>query len=317
MNRTAWLSLLSVPVVCFTTASAAAFGGAGEYEISLHRPAQTGQRYHVHGEGISHRSVTPMRDGMSQQSQDTRISIKFEADAEVTQVDANGRPVRVEFNIQECSAKLDGGATIIAAPGSTLTARWDNRAGTTHFEVDGSRVSGDAKQALELVADLEASGATEDQVTGTNRPQTVGSRWSIDSNNAARAIGRRIGQRVSADALDGTTTLVDVTEHNGERCLMLYTQISAANVVPGLRDVPAGFRLSDGTMSVTNHRLAPIDESKPIMTNFRQMDAEAVLKSSGGSNGFDELRFKVAQYVEVETTPIGGRSRTATPWNND
>ena len=93
---------------------------------------------------------------------------------------------------------------------------------------------------------------------------------------------------------------------------MLYTQMSASKVIPALGEVPAGYELSAGHMSLTSHRLAPLDHSKPILTNFHRLDVEVVLKSD---QRFDELRFKVSQYAEVETTPMG-TDRTATPWTS-
>jgi hypothetical protein len=122
MNRTSWLTILSVPAVLFATASAAGAGPAGEYAITLHRPAEVGQRFHVRAEGLSQRSMTPVRDGASQQSQDTHVAITFDAEAEIAQVDANGRPVRVVFTVEDCTAKVDSRESVIATPGSTITA---------------------------------------------------------------------------------------------------------------------------------------------------------------------------------------------------
>jgi hypothetical protein len=300
MNR---LVSCAFAIAALLTAAVAANGSDGTYSIKLHRPVEVGDRMHVRGDGLLERAVTAIVHGEMQPAQETRLTVAFEADAEVLAVDEFGRATRIEYTVKECTVRQDGVSSVVAPAGSKILARL--RAASTVFEIDGRRVDDSVNEALQLVARFDATTVTEDDLAGTEAPRAVGESWPIDVDENIRELRRQTGQRITRSDLSGLTTLVEVKEHAGEPCLALYTQISTENFVPGLRDIPFGFELTEGATSATAHRLFPMDESQPAITDFRSVDVEAVVSSGAGSaQPFSEMRFNISQLVEIQRTPI-------------
>ncbi|MHC5113569.1 MAG: hypothetical protein ACYTGP_03975 [Planctomycetota bacterium] len=272
---------------------------ATEYRIRLHRPMEVGQVMHVRGFGMQEQFTTAEMPNGTQPTQGSRLHVDFEAEGKVLAVDAKGRPSRVSYQVLKCEMRRDGSPQVIAEPGTTIVA--SEEAGATNktiFEIDGRRVDSDAHAALTIVAALDNESMTQDEVLGTDQPRTVGESWDVNRAKMAELFRQQSKSPVAPENVSGTTTLTGVTTQDGYPCLVVHSNITTENAVPGIDDIPAGFEIEKGSMTMSIQQTLPEDTNLPSLSDSARMDLEFVIAGQSDPHFPIRMTCKFTQVVE-------------------
>jgi len=276
-----------------------------KYAIDMTRRLRVGQRMLVQGQGGQKRSVVATFDGIERQLEAISLSITFDGEAEVLEIDRQGRPTRVEYTISRCVSKSNDYEQVIAPKGSVLIAR-RGPAGSV-YEIDGRALGLSATSALELVIPVARPGATDDEVFGSRTPRRVGETWSIDSAKAIEALKGESDEPVSPGSLTGTTTFGSIKQRHGLPCLVLRSEIVSEGMIPGLGSFPSNLEVQSSSLSASFTGFYPVDESLPVLSDSRRMDMSAVLKGRMGTEqALVEMRVTAFQMSDVQIMPIDG-----------
>ncbi|NNM26758.1 MAG: hypothetical protein HKO59_12375, partial [Phycisphaerales bacterium] len=182
---------------------------------------------------------------------------------------------------------------------------------TTVFQVNGKPLGPEATAALDIVASLNVDGTFDDRVLGSEQPRGIGESWAMNVDEAVKVFQKNGSDGISKSDLFGLTTLVDMMEHRGQPCLVLHTQLSTENVIPGF-DVPAGMSVKQANATAMFQGFFPIDETLPPLTDSMRLDMTAVLTGSGQGQPV-ELRINGVRIVDLEQTPLPSSTASVTP----
>jgi hypothetical protein len=283
------------------------------YEVRMFRPERVGQRTHVKCFGMQEQSTSMEIAQGSQPMQAGLLSVDFDAEAEVKRVDRRGRASEVVYTVRRCTVTRDGMSSDPFRSGAKITARADRTGRKTEFRVDGQPLDSSLVTPMTMVAGLDHEELTEDEVLGTDRPRAVGESWAIDRKLMAQVLKNEANTDVVPEHISGVTTLADTVEHAGQDCLVLQTNVVTENTVPGLDDLPAGFDLTDGDMTLTFQYVVPKDHRLPAVSNVSRMEARFVLTNSSNASSPVKMVCRFVQSVEREMMML---SRTTAAESN-
>jgi hypothetical protein len=291
-------------------------GSDREFTINVARPMKVGQRMIVRGSATQQGTITNVSNGREHEVNGNTTSISFDGVARVLEVDAEGWPTAVSYEVENCTVTLDGTTTELASKGSVLEAR---RSGDrTTYRLDRRQVNPPQARALDLILGLDSHDATDGTLLQSAQPRTVGESWAIDADKAARGLQWLAGRSVSSDHVSGLCTLVDVENHESEPCLVVFAQIFAENVMPTFDRFPADADVERCTVTVTHQGLYPVRTDLPAFGSSVRMDIDAVLaRTKSPSSRQGEMHFKGLRVVDVARIPlsrhasVGSSSNTA------
>jgi hypothetical protein len=124
--------------------------------------------------------------------------------------------------------------------------------GAKLWELGGKPVPAEVKEALAYVSGVGADeDASDDDIFGTSRRRSVGESWPVNTEPAARDLGRLLGVSIAARQISGQVTLAGQRTVDGIPCLEVRMALEinglptpAAKLPPGFSsDRPASMRL--------------------------------------------------------------------------
>lgn len=301
-----WMLALATLALVTTVSAAAPPAGAAPssaQQIDLARPCAVGQTMRIRAEGSQDRTVSAVAQGAEHVMERGRVTISFDAQAEVMVVDVHGRPTRVEYVVSECLLNVQGETTEVAARGAVIVAQ--RRGATTTFEMNGRPLAREAAGALDIVASLGGDGPTDDEILGSRTPRRVGDSWPIDAASAARALQSGPGAPIDPSAIAGRTTLVDVKPYRGVSCQHVRSELTIDGAVPGMT-LPPGFGLTSASVSATFESMYPAEVGLPALATRAEMVIDAALTGQAGPGGEAiEMRVRGVRSARIEVTPLG------------
>ncbi|MHC4910581.1 MAG: hypothetical protein ACYTF9_12760, partial [Planctomycetota bacterium] len=251
------------------TLGAAAQGQETAYDIVMTRPFEIGQRFHYRGEGMFMQKTGGVVLGQEDTTPPRKYVMRMESRMTVGAVDDKGRALGAVHVIESCVMTQDGRAVRTFRPGSVLKVTRDEF--ETEYEIDGAMAAGEEKMMFELLASLDANGATEDEMYGTAQPRLVGETWPISSERMAADFQKQTAQSISVEQIAGETRFVEVTEHDGQRCARLHTEFTTTDFIPGLEALPADAELLAAGMAAQFEGLYPVDLTKQWLARSGQV----------------------------------------------
>jgi hypothetical protein len=302
MNRRLTISLAGITLAGIT-GPVAAQDEAQTYDIQLHRPAAVGQILRVRGDGMQQRTLTAIVDETPNTVEEQTVSITFNAQAEILAVDELGRPTHVKYVVMTCEMLADDETLVIVPRDGRFTAQRDES--TTRFELDGEPITGVRADALMMVAGLEADVVVEDEILGSVEPRVLGQNWSINVDNAIRQLAATTGQTAGESDVTGSTWLVRTQDHEDQPCLLVRSQMTTENIVPGIAQVPEGYEVNGAMMTVDIERDLPIDVSVPVLRRAVTLNFDATVTGPMGADGQPtEMRLNGSRRVNMNTSVI-------------
>lgn len=269
--------LLSTCAAAVLAASGAADSTPQAYEITLHRPAEVGDRMSIVAEGAEERGVTAIIDGNAQRLDHSAITIEFTADAKVLDVDEQGRATKVEYTLMRCLMTINGTADTLGPAGTRIIAFRNGDGNATRYSINGKLLGTNQMAALSLVIPLDVTGPTDDDVFGTSDQQRVGDQWPLNREMALEAFAGSTNLPVSGSDVSGYSTLLSARDFEKEPCLMISSRITVENFLPGFDEMPRGFELKRAFVTAMHQGLFPLDDDKPVMQDSLNMDLDAVM----------------------------------------
>lgn len=291
-------TFLRPALACAVTASTAIAAAPAKHQIRLTRPIETGHVVKLTAAGAM--NVSMVADGREIFS--LNLDVAFESTAEVEEVDATGRAVRVAHTVTKCVMTLDGETTELFPKGAIVMAKRGDEA--TQFSHWSRKLDSMEQEALELVAGLEYETATDDQMFGTAAPAAVGGSWAISPQAMSKVFWEHGKMRIPAERITGESTLVELTDQAGLPCEVINTRwkVDNAFIFPGL--VPPGVTVEKSIVTANVYMLVPEDLGRPRLGDAQTYEIDAVFQSDDpeltGGEGSARLTAVITAQHEYE-----------------
>ncbi len=217
-------------------------------------------------------------------------SLDAVADVEVLTIDSKGEPTGIRSTVRSSSALRDG-RSVEAIPAGTVV---ESRNVTGDEAVTGLPFALDPE--INRLAEIIFSGSepedpTDQETFGTDQPQAIGDRWSIDVMQFRDDIGAQ-GFDLTTASVNGSATLVELTTVKGVECYHVHAEI---NIRGAKVEVPPDVTLEKSDATMTFDTYIPIDGNREIQENGT---FEMELKARG-QNGATETRRISQTYSRV------------------
>ena len=213
------------------------------------------------------------------------MTVRLDSIAQVIKVDGYGRPAAVAHTVNKCVMTRRGRSSVLVAPGQMLIAR--QQGFETTFFVKQRRFNEYQQIALESVAELDAYGAIDDRLYGTEQPRRPGEQWSIDDDQLAAEFARLSRREITADDVDGKCTLLEGPVLGGEPCSVVRIVYRVQNGIPGIEQLPPGSTLKVAQMSAEHLKVIPFDETQPVRADETKLDVKIYFSGKLGSRPAD------------------------------
>ncbi len=254
------------------------------YDILLTRPWVAGQQVNVIAEGSESRKITAVINGTPQELDNSEIFVELNADASILNVDAEGRPTKIQYTVKRCVMNMNGTSKTVVPKGSVFTAQRHDESQETHFSMNGEALGTNENAALQIIASLSQGGPTENDIFGTSEHQPVGASWDINTDKAIESFHSNTTLPISGADISGRSSLLAVREDKGQPCLMISSRLSIENFVPGFEELPKGFELKRAFLTSMAQGLFPVDSSKLPTQESLNMDLDAILVGALGAD---------------------------------
>ncbi len=203
---------------CSITATAV----AQEYRIKLDRPSKVGDEMLVHATAKS-KEVREAVVGGEKRSRVEEFTAELQGTVKVLAVNAHtGSATKLSCTVD----KLLKDDAAMYPPGTVIVGEKRNQA--DRFTIDGHPVRPGEVAALSAVMELTDPDreTSPDQVSGTDQPQKVGSKWPV---NADRFADQNADSKlpIPAEDIKGQSTLVEVKKVGDVDTMRVETHITA------------------------------------------------------------------------------------------
>jgi hypothetical protein len=235
-------------VACLTFAAGALC--AADPVVRLARTYSDGQLIQ-----FSASAETVAGGGMQQQQQGQ--TVKLSGTAKITEVDDDGRPLKLLFKVNSFSQRAQAETALLPKGEIVLATRGAD--GKATVKAKNSQLTPQASMALQqLLVGWFLDEQYTDALLGTGQPRAVGSSWPL--NTAAIAgIAGAMGTQVTPDNLKGSVGLAAAEDVDGLSCWPVTANVEVSNIKVKMQG-----RTMTGSGSTTIRALAPVDEKAPL-----------------------------------------------------
>ncbi len=142
--------------------------------------------------------------------------------------------------------------------------------------LQGGELTPDQRARLELVTNVHLSRRTDDDVFGTDEPQSVGESWPIHAEVAAEDLSRIPMMTFTPEQLSGETTLVELAEVDGVPCQLLRSSMDGQGFE--LTNLPPGSTLRSADLEMRRAGAFPLDTSRQPLRSRTEMAMRMVIQ---------------------------------------
>jgi hypothetical protein len=230
---------------------------AQEYKIKITRPAKAGDQYTTSvTASFKNDAVITLAGGAPPQKNNQDFTADLQGVVTVDEVsDKNSMPKKLSCKVDHFTKDgkdlYPAGAVIVA----------ERKDGKAVYSVDGKPV---APQDIEMFVSMldvpnPDKGVTDDQATGTDKPQKVGDTWAIDPDAVAKQSSED-GMKIDAADVKGEGKLVKVKKLNGNAVMVISIN---ANIDKFGMEIPMLGHANGDKMTIEQTITLPVDETKP------------------------------------------------------
>lgn len=228
---------------------------ASRHPIMLNPPSTPGERSRERSEVRFSNEQFVRVDGNEIAHKKSDVIVRFEGDARVVEVDADGVPVVTEYTVVTAVADVEGATRDIAQKGDVVVVR--RKGPEPRIEGPAGPYKGPDGAAMELLFTTSDPGVSEDRVFGTSRMCEVGDSWPIDASAAAQDLSAGGKIRVDSSNVSGQTTLVAARScGQGQTCLTVRSEMDVGSFE--LTGMPPGATLRDSGSRVRIEQTHPV-----------------------------------------------------------
>lgn len=264
------LNGFAIPFIAVLIFSIAA--KAQTYKILIDRPEKVGDTYSINATGEVSQNATINVPGADPQKKSDAFKSELDGQIKVLAVDEKtGQPTKLQCTIN----KLTNSNQSVLDAGTVVTA--EDTSGHTTFTVNGMPADPTVAQVLELFLNTHHPGdQSDDNVFGTEKEQSVGATWPIDTA-AAAADAARHDIPISKDDVKGEGKLVSVKTVDGKEALEVHADM---NVEKLRGDTPNG-KIVGGSMKVHLEGLFPTDKTRQALSMSQSMELHMQMSVPG------------------------------------
>ena len=274
-------SLVNVVILSAVLLFLAVSVRAEEYEIHLHRPKTAGQTYRLSATGSEVNQMSVDINSKPEKRESENKTFEFESVVTILEVSKQGAPVKESHRIVKCDRLENGSRLVLVPPGTVVVASTTDK--KDQFTIEDKEVSPEAKEAFEMVIDLDDSGYNEDDAFGTKERKKIGESWPINMKLALEEL-RSSGLDLQKGDLSGKVTLAGI----GGKDATPYLILNGKMVVNQL-DIPVGPEVytdkSQGLFSFTTKY--PLDHTMGVLEEISNFSINATLKNKPGKDDPD------------------------------
>jgi hypothetical protein len=287
--------LLTTICLSLLTISSTIF--ADEYKIKLSPPQKVGQSTYF----ITHLDEK-LSNKVSQGTtvlQDKQIHtiIDFEGTAIIKKVNSKGLVIAETLIVKKCTLTIGGTTNELLKDGTAVEAFLKD--GIKSFTIDGNPTPPEVTQVLNKVVQYSDTETTDDAIYGTTELKKISDSWPVKAELACEEYNKKGMLNLKADNISGTTTLLDVVEKDGEKCLKVEAKLDIKGVPMPL---PAGLTTEKSTVATSMVAYFPIDEnSRGAIEDYSTMKMELVAKGKQNPMG-PELSINTSLETEITRT---------------
>ncbi|MCB9594010.1 MAG: hypothetical protein H6719_14850 [Sandaracinaceae bacterium] len=234
-----------------TATATAAAPPRPRHAILVDRPEHAGQRWRVRATGReTEANEIIIGDGDHGSREVEARVIEMSAVVTILEVDAEGRQLRLRYDIESLTLMADEQrADLVPAGGAITIIRGEEPV----IDLDGQPLDPALQDQLDLVMELGVD-QSDDDVFGSSVPRAVGDEWTLDGERARRALaetGIAVGQ------VTGRMRVQDEVDVDGEPCLDLRGHMTLTGLE--LPPLPEGARAESAGMHMLFEGLYPLD----------------------------------------------------------
>ena len=278
--------------------SAATAGAAAQdYEIKLVRPPKVGQRYTVSVEGAIVRTATLKVAGKEAGRNNSGYGVVLEGTVEVLAVNADGEEGKAACTVKRFVRVTPDGEAEMVPAGRVVTAE-GSREDTT-FTLDEGDLSGEAKEALELVFRMgEEDGYNDDKIYGTAQRQPVGGSWPV---NQQAASDEAKADKFLFEPADIVASLkVEGVERSGDvECLRIAGQTEIKRFTS---EAPEGMTFDTGSLKAKYSGLFPVDVNVGVLAETMSVSHTVTYRGKDADGQETVIENRVQRATEMKRT---------------
>ncbi len=237
---------------------------AQEYKIKLVRPMKVGDECVITVAAKLDRTIVINTNGQASPPQTDGFTAYLHGVVKVLEINQKaGVPTRITCKVD----KLTKDGAELYAPGTVITAEKVDKKSV--FTIDGKKVDSARSEVLEAVLDVEDPNRTtsDDELTGTDRPQKVGDTWPLHAESVAKDLAEH-DMTVDPHTIRGECKLVEVTKLKNTQVLVIDTTIETDDLKGKL---PDGTAMTGGSVVAKLTYMLPVDGSAMPVQNKTQV----------------------------------------------
>ncbi|GEM_PF-5674905 len=264
---------------------------AQEYDIKFDRPLKAGVKYKITALGSASIKSNVMSGGNQVKSASQSVSIDFEGQTNIIEVNQDGKPTKKTLQVEKCvlkmgdqeSTPLEKGIVITISPKDTKSI----------YEVNGAPVDKNLADLLELVEHVYTGSISDDDVFGSKQKRKVGDSWEIMTDKIP-ADALRHGVTVDQKNISGTTKLEKVEKSDGLECLALSGEMTIKDFTVPLPP-NSGMKVESSAMLTYYTGLFPTNLTTPCIAETMEMKVQTTISGRQNPNSQE---IKVINTVE-------------------
>ena len=271
---------------------------APDYEIKVSRAFKVGDKYHIHGTGMSNTTAkttsgTPAPDDTKQ------FRMEIDADVEVLAVNARGGETKRSYLIGKCVKLGDGDASKeILAKGRTLVA--ETKGNKTVFSLDGGPVTDEIADVLNVAIITDRDNAIDLTLFDPPAREHVGDTW-LASPEALAAAHKKQGVELKPEDIGGRGKLESLSKVQDIDCLVATLELTLK--LPPPKSADQRFEVTSKDSSWTLQLSLPMNSPQPPVQSKRTTIVTTKFNSKPG-NPPQSMESTTTESFEVKQTPI-------------
>jgi len=266
---------------------------AQDYEIRLQRPKTAGQTYRMSVSGSENNRMTMNINSKTEQKKSENKAIDFESIVTILEIGKKGAPVKELHKIVKCERLENDSRLALVPPGAVVTAFIADK--KQQFTIEGTEVSPEAKEVLDMVITLDDVDFSDDEAFGTKERKKIGDSWPINMKLAMEEL-RSSGMDFSKGDFSGKVTLAGIGGKDATPYLILNGEI-----VINQLEIPVGPEVytdkSHGRFTFTAKY--PLDHTMGVLEEMSNFSIDATMKNKPEEESSD---ITVRVYAEQTMT---------------
>jgi hypothetical protein len=246
---------------------------AQDYEIRLQRPKTAGQTYRVSVSGSEQNRMTMDINSKTEQKESENKAIDFESIVTILEIGKQGAPVKESHKIVKCERLENDSRLALVPPGTVVTAFLADK--KQQFTIEGTEVSPEAKEVLDMVITLDDVDYSEDEAFGTKERKKIGDSWPINIKLAMEEL-RSSGLDFTKGDFSGKVTLAGIGGQDATPYLILNGEIVVNQI-----DIPVGPEVytdkSHGRFTFAAKY--PLDHTMGVLEEISNFSIDATMKN--------------------------------------